>query len=374
MKKKLILLFNKLMSMLSTKNIIVMEGINDFDSNTGAFFDFLIENNYNQKYKFIWLLKNKKNKKKIFNTKYYDINKINIFRRIKIARAKYLIYDNWVIKKFNDKQKSIYLSHGFPVLKNVKGIINIPKNCDHVLCTSEDFIDLEIEQFGVSANQIFINGMPRNDKLFIKNNEIKKLIHNEKYNKIIMWMPTFRKFAFSERNDSDAYFELGIPLISNIDEYKKINSILKSQNNLLIIKLHPAQDISSLKINDLSNIKVFTSDKFTSLDVDLYKLLNNIDALISDYSSVSFDYMLLDRPVAYNVDDIDSYKIGFAFENVYEYMPGMKIKNIADMENFLNDVTSNIDSYKAERNKVSKKANKYSDSDNCKRLADFLNL
>ena len=39
--------------------IIIIESHNDFDSNGGAFFDYLIKNGYNKKYKIIWFLRNK---------------------------------------------------------------------------------------------------------------------------------------------------------------------------------------------------------------------------------------------------------------------------------------------------------------------------
>jgi len=331
MKKKLKEIFIFVVSKLKLKNIIVMEGMNDFESNTGVFFDYLIKNNCNEKYKFIWLLKDSNNKKKIKNTIYYNYNKINIFQKIKIATAKYLIYDNCVIEKYNKKQVSIYLTHGFPILKKVKGVININDKCDYFLCTSKQCIELAKDQFGVSDKQIVINGLPRNDQLFENNNEINKIIGKEKYSKIIMWMPTFRKFYMLDRNDSSAEYELGIPLIYNIDDYNKLNEYLKDNNTLLIIKFHPGQDLSVIKIKDLSNIKLFSSNEMLKQDIHLYKLLNNIDALISDYSSVYFDYLLLDRQIGFVVDDINQYKIGFAFDDVYSYMPGLKIKNLDNL-------------------------------------------
>lgn len=55
----------KKVALAITKNkklsdVIVIEGHNDFDSNGGAFYDYLVENGYNKKYKIVWLLKNKK--------------------------------------------------------------------------------------------------------------------------------------------------------------------------------------------------------------------------------------------------------------------------------------------------------------------------
>lgn len=374
MKNKLKLIFKFFISKLSLKNIIVMEGINDLDSNTGAFFEYLINNDYNKKYQFIWLLKNYENRKNFNNVKCLNIKKINIFYKIKIARAKFLICDNWFIEKLNDKQKLIYLTHGFPTVKNVKGIINVPKNCDYMLCTSEEFIQLAIEQYGIVSEQIFIDDLPRNDKMLIKNDEMKKINKEQKFSKTIIWMPTFRKTNNSDRNDSDIEYELGIPLINNINEYIKFNEYLKNNNILLIIKFHPGQDMSVVKIKDMSNIKIFSTKRLNDENIDLYELLGNTDALISDYSSVYFDYMLLNKPIGYVVDDIEHYKIGFAYANIYDYMPGLKISNIDDMYEFIDDIINENDKYEKERNLLKTKVHKYEDNKNRERLAKFLKL
>ena len=41
------------------KDIIMIESHNDFDSNGGAFYNYLIQNEYNKKYKIVWLIKHK---------------------------------------------------------------------------------------------------------------------------------------------------------------------------------------------------------------------------------------------------------------------------------------------------------------------------
>ena len=41
------------------QDVIILESHNDFDSNGGAFYDYLINNKYNQKYKIVWFLRNK---------------------------------------------------------------------------------------------------------------------------------------------------------------------------------------------------------------------------------------------------------------------------------------------------------------------------
>ena len=103
----------------------------------------------------------------------------------------------------------------------------------------------------------------------------------------------------------------------------------------------------------------------------VYTLLRNADALITDYSSVYFDYMLLDRPIAFATGDIDFYneERGFIFENPKEYMPGMEIKNIYDVEKFIADTINGMDEFKEARHQVNEKVNYYKDGDSCERIA-----
>lgn len=61
------------------------------------------------------------------------------------------------------------------------------------------------------------------------------------------------------------------------------------------------------------------------------------DALITDYSSVCVDYLIVDKPIAYTLDDYEVYKQtrGFVFEDPHEYMPGHHLYRFSDLERLL---------------------------------------
>ena len=94
------------------------------------------------------------------------------------------------------------------------------------------------------------------------------------------------------------------------------------------------------------------------------------DGLLSDYSSVAVDYLLLDRPLGYVLADYDMYKEkrGFVFENPYDYMPGYKISNYGDVLSFIEDVIEGNDRYAKERRELNKKINFYNDGKSCERV------
>ena len=365
--KKLILVNNK---------FIAFESLNDFDCNSGALYNYIIKNGINRRYKIIWLVKNYEKYKtlKIKNVKVIDFYNRNIFDKILLYRAKYLIWDNVPIEKSNEKQISIYLTHGFPPIKNVRGIINIPENCDYFLISSKKFEQLAIEQFSIKENTKFIyGGYPRNDYLMVKNDELNKITKTQ-YNKVIIWMPTFRKAKNVDRNDSSKNFKFGIPLIENNKQYSNLNKLLAKNNNLLIIKIHSGQDQNVITLNEQSNIKIMTSETEKKIEINLYKLLANTDALLTDYSSVAFDYLLVNKPIGYIIDDIKEYKLGFAYDNVFDMMPGEKIKEFDDLINFINNVNDNEDEFKKSRNKILNNINDFQDGNNCRRLLDMFNI
>ncbi len=66
-----------------------------------------------------------------------------------------------------------------------------------------------------------------------------------------------------------------------------------------MLKLHPV-DQSNLDV-DLSNISV------VERSAEIYDIMPHIDALISDYSSIIWDYMLLDRPIIYFLPDHEQF-------------------------------------------------------------------
>lgn len=359
-----------------SSKVIAFESLNDFDCNSGALYDYMIENHLNEKYKIIWLVKNKENLTKldVKNVKCVDFNNRSFKDKIMLRRAKYLFWDNVPIEKYSNKQKSIYLTHGFPAIKNVKGIINVPEDCDYFLATSKKMTNHAIEQFSIQdSTEIIYAGLPRTDYLKEKKEEIKKIVDKD-FNKIIIWMPTFRKAKNSDRSDSDKEFKLGIPLIQTEKDFERINNELKKNNDLLILKIHGGQDKSVLKLKDMSNIKIITVDDEKRLKIHLYKLIACTDALLTDYSSVSFDYFLMNKPIGYIIDDIKEYKLGFAFDSVYDYMPGSLINNTNDLIKFIKDVSAGKDENKKQRNKVLKEINEYQDFDNRERILNYFNI
>ena len=358
------------------KNIIVIESHNDFDCNGGAFYSYLIKNNYNKKYKIVWLVRKKYKDKLPENVECVQLYKPSLKKAYYMCMSKVFSYDCEIRPKLRDDQLLVYCSHGAGGLKNVKNNIKLPENTDYILVQSEKYAPIQANQLSISQDdkRLVSIGYPSHDVFYDDNYEEINKVTKKKFKKVILWMPTFRKGGGYNRNDSYKEQKLGIPLIESIEAYNYINNILKELDILLIIKIHPKQDLTDLKIGDLSNIIVLTGEKVKKINVDNYKLMKCTDALISDYSGAAYEYLQLDKPLAYVLDDMNEYKIGFVVEDIHQLIAGHEIYSIDDMVKFIKDISEKNDIYREKRKKIRDYIYDYHDGNSCERLAKLLKL
>jgi len=212
----------------------------------------------------------------------------------------------------------------------------------------------------ISINQFPILGYPRNDVFFnsdlLFENYASKL-NLKFFSKVFLYCPTLRD-AKSKKPFSDNF-------LFNLNEY------LVKNNIIFLIKWHTYEK-NSYNMKKYSNILDVTHDV-----QDLQELLPFIDILITDYSSVSYDFVLLDRPVIYYSYDLDDY-VKFSrnlYENYYEEFPGPFAKNESELFDMILSVNhlSKLDKIDIMKyNEFKKKFNVYTDGNSCNRVYDFI--
>lgn len=235
-----------------------------------------------------------------------------------------------------------------------------------IFCASPFFSKMYRKAFGITDDKLVFLGNPRNDYLFVPTTgSIKTASKN------IIWMPTYRQGL--GRDDSSNI----IPVI-NKNNISIIDDLLKGLDMMLFIKPHPMQSKKlDILLSGIDNIKVLTDDQLRDANIPLYSFLGAMDALLTDYSSVFFDYLLLDRKIGFVIDDIDEYsqKRGFAFENLFELMPGDKIYNINELLTFIKNLNiDNEDAYKEKRREILELTNSNLGQDNCKKCYDLIKM
>lgn len=372
-------------SLFKIKNVIVFESHADYGDNSRAIFDYLIEKKYNEKYKLYWFVndksqfENKKYKNVFFLTMWHNKNKRTLCQWMKyvliVKNAKYLIFSNRNLPRINKKTITINVNHGSPI-KSLKDLNIVPLDINYFLAASDFFVDISKEELHLKDKQILCLGNPRNDIMFKKTKTSEKFKEFKKYQKVVVWLPTFRQQVTTNRVDSNFDFPLGLPIIYSIKDLKDLNNLLQENNILLLFKLHPIQDASLLKAQSLSNIKIITDNYLREKNVDLCEFYKVIDALITDYSSVYYDFLQLDKPIGFTLDDFEEYKKskGFIVDNMKDYMAGEKIYNMKDLYTFFNDLVSNKDNYKNQRKEMRKKFHKYSDGKSSERFVKYFGI
>ncbi len=222
--------------------------------------------------------------------------------------------------------------------------------------------------WGYNDNQLFIGSNPRNDFLFTQRSIT---LPGVCAGKLVLFMPTFRSSSKLGRKD----IHKDLPII-NKDNINELDSLLRSINQTLIIKLHPAQDDIPFLHNHYSNIVVYDNKYLDEIGINIYELMALSDALISDFSSVYFDYLLIDRPVGFAIGELDDYKDnrGFTVEDPLSLMPGPTITNLTELEQFLKAINQSNDIYAEQRRSVRELTNEFCGNDACRRITEFVNI
>lgn len=150
----------------------------------------------------------------------------------------------------------------------------------------------------------------------------------EKGQKQILWFLTWREYLGDNKQTQK--------LINNIKyivNNAKFNQFLKKNNYHLKICLHQffdAEIIKKIKTKDNSNIQ-FVYPK----DTDVMDELVQSDILITDYSSVGFDFTFLNKPVILYQPDLESYMTNRSFYCSVDELKQYAIKNSKELIDYI---------------------------------------
>lgn len=388
-RKVIFILISILNRIFKKGKIIVFSSFPDVSDNSFAVFDYLIKNGKDKEYLMVWLIDDYNNiakiKENIFKL-YGNINVKCIKRKSFLGLyyyilSKYIFCTHGIFSEagLSKEQVKVNLWHGMPT-KRIGLLDNQKKEnvaiSNYMVATSDIFVNLLAKAFRMNRKNILNIGQPRNDLLFRSNNSLEKIgIDKFKYNKIFLWMPTYRLSAVGDIRGDGKLKGCRLPLL-NEEEIVKLNKLLCKIEYLFIIKLHPMDKFTAKHFNNLSNIIFIDNNKLIDSNVQLCSLIGESDVLLTDYSSVYIDYLIINKPIGFIIDDFEEYKNsrGFVFDNFEEWMPGEKIKTFEELKKFILDMKNNVDEYKNNREKINKKFNKFKDDKSSERLINFLNI
>ena len=276
--------------------------------------------------------------------------------------------------KPNKKQCVIQLWHGNSNFKTIGRWTNIQNGDEfyftYMFAPSDLYVPIQASEYGCPESCIIPLGDMLVDEMLEAPRE--RSVFKE-YAKLLLWAPTFRQSDYLGYEDSG--IESLVPMFDE-DEYPALNEKLKKWNIKLIIKTHPGQNNIGAKQRHFSHLDVYTHQEFLADGLSLYPLMAQADGLIGDYSSVSMQFMLLDRPMAFVIPDIEEYgkRRGFVFKNPEDYMGGHIVKSKEKFDMFLADFAQGKDVYREKRRQICDKVYKYKDAGTRQRAVELSGL
>lgn len=362
----------------------------DFADNARALFEYMLENGYNRKYKLVWLVnkpeefsKWSRNTNVSFLSYHWSVSEKQEERKQyyqALCLAKYIFFTDayGFARNCRKDQIRVQLWHGCGFKTRVN-FVRCEKRYEYTTVVSELYSQIHQDIYGLRSDQMLVTGYAKEDWLFHPTQkEYKKLLDIPEADKYIFWLPTFRtaKKNMTQLNEYELGTETGFPIIGTEERFVRLNELLYELNVALLIKLHPFQDRSVISDVKLSNIILIDNEQLFEEDIQINELLADADALISDYSSAAVDYMLLDRPIAFTLDDVKEYEEsrGFVFENIKDWLPGKEVYSFEDFCVFVREVAECVDTTKEKRGRLRKQMHKYHDDQNCKRIIEAVGI
>lgn len=361
----------------------------DFSDNARALFEYALSICLNEKYELIWIVNNPKEfeaYKKYRNVSFlpYEASvsedksiRDEYYRVLCLAKFFFFTDAYGFVRNCRSDQVRVQLWHGCGYKKRLSRVA-CKSRYDYMTVTSDLYARLHAREFGLRSDQMLVMGNPKTDWLFEDGNIWGKLLNIPMAQKYIFWLPTYR---FSEKSykkpiDGRLSEKTGLPLISSIDELYVVNEILIRHDVVLVLKLHPFQDRSIVNVKGFSNIVLLDNKTLIDCDIQINQLLGMADALISDYSSTAVDYLILDRPMAFTINDLGDYdtRRGFIFDDIKSFLPGYLISTVDEFMCFVEEVVCGKDSMAEKRKDILKKFHKNVDKNSCKRVMKTLGI
>lgn len=358
------------------KNLIVFESSGDFSDNSWALYQYLRKNG---RFRFVWIVSDKSSRRSDKRTKFLTarsyFDRVQLSYYFAVATVAFNTHGTVCRRRHRGRPLMVSLWHGTP-LKS--GTADAPPMYDYMLSIGEKASPLQARFSCFPVDKVLPLGYPRNDLLLqnVSCGADNPFVMAHDYSKVILWMPTFRASVLKELSEEDIDTETGLPLLTTAEDVNVFNKFLKTHSIFLLAKIHWLQASKQIYKETFSNIKFITDADLRKAGLQLYEIVGKSDALLTDYSSVYYDYLLVDKPEGFILDDIEEYgkSRGFVVDNALDYLPGDHIYDIAGLESFFLDVKSGRDNHRDERRRLRDEMHCSVSGGACHRIAERFGL
>jgi len=273
------------------------------------------------------------NYKKLKNQSINVLYGLSIKDTLKIIKSKIFVTDHGLhfYKPLlnNDNMLFFDVNHGLPFQKWDSKLVDQWYRYKEVWLFSNFHKSIYQNEFGYEMDNLFVTGYGRLDKIkqFKSQEDSSKITSNlkDKYNidknkKIVLYAPTWI------HKNKKVNKEFMLP--TNFKFLYELNNIGNKLDLIFIFRPHMITLLNSeflKKLRSLDNVLYFSFNDYEASD----EFLMISDMLLTDWSSIAFDYILLDRPTLF-LDILDSFQNGTYKENLVRFGIKTNKKNLGD--------------------------------------------
>lgn len=252
------------------------------------------------------------------------------------------------------KGLKVNVSHGFEGFKKLPSNYYANINA-HIQCaSSEKEKEIKVSMCGAVESTVFITGYPRFDSIPL--NKVSKISK-------ILYFPTWRSWLEHSSVEDSSHIDY-ISAVRNLLFNEDLKEYLKSENIFLYYKPH--HKLNHLDLSDLDSNNII----LLKPNDNLTDFIQTSDLLITDYSSVAWDFLYNNRKVIFYIFDIEKYieEQGLYYDvrefNFFDY--SMSSDGVISLlQKFNTEFTTNSQ-------KLASDFFKFKDSKNCERLMSLI--
>ena len=369
-------------------NKVVFTSYPDFSDSAKIFYDYINKIQQDKFKNLIWIYTEENaDSCVITRDKYYFYSIKGIYN---LLTAKYIIHDhcNKVFSVLTSNKRVMFnLWHGMPIkaigqldenlTKQNKRIYKYFAKTSYMFVISDVYRIILSSMFGMNPNKIYVTGQARTDVMFdnSKQENITKELKIDTSKQIVIYTPTYKK-RLKNIDVKTAYDNIFYLKDYSDQDFLKF---LEQNNILLIIKPHPFEqeefknNIKKSTLSNNENVRILYDEDFIKNDLMLNEIFALSDLMISDFSSVTIDYSMLNKPILYLNNYVDEYKQGRGFilpDNYKIMMPGENISTYDDLKKKILECLEN-----KHANYTQNEVNflhKYQDGHSCERIFEVM--
>lgn len=372
------------------KNLLIDDKVILYDSYFGrgmicnpyAIFLELKNNKDFKDYTHVWVIEDKYGNEPVMEQFKNDKNVFAISRHSDdhlryLASAKYIITNVSLPFYYCKKEGQVYVNtwHGTPIKSlgydmpdapvTISNVLRNFLSADYIVSANPFLTSIYLDKYklkGLYEGTIIEEGYPRNDRLFSTDSKaVLKLL--DKYGvevdskkDIILYAPTWKGSDYNHPSiDVDEYinFKRDLEAIIDTDKYQ------------VLLKPHQVVYKEMKKAG-------LMSDSLIPAFIDTNELLAVTDILISDYSSIFYDYLVTDKPVLFYIPDIDEYK---NYRGLYlspDQLPGPCLTKVDQIGYVINNLEPHLNKYSDAYKKAKAFACPMDDGSVAKRIVDVV--